>query len=143
MNTVAATQYHRKHAIHLLKGIKRFTKPQPKPRGPKPLYDPPELLKALRKIWLSANQPCSTWLKAKDQFHLPGFRLLIMLEDWKKFNPRRKGWDQPPFSAESFNSTSGNSAGPHRCLLECPYCSARSLDIRTVGKKTDNGLVGA
>ena len=51
----AATQYHRKHAIRLLRGFKRFTKPHPKPRGPKPVYDSPELLKALKKIWLAAN----------------------------------------------------------------------------------------
>ena len=29
-----ATHYHRKHAIRLLKGFKRFTMPQPKRRGP-------------------------------------------------------------------------------------------------------------
>jgi len=69
----AATQYHRKHAIRQLKGFKRFTKPQPKPRGPKPLYDSPELLKALRKIWLSANQPCSTRLKASLPLWLPSY----------------------------------------------------------------------
>ena len=54
-----AIGYHRKHAIRLLRGFKRFTKPQPKPRGPRPVYDSPELLKALKKIWLAANQPCS------------------------------------------------------------------------------------
>jgi hypothetical protein len=69
----AATSYHRKHAIRLLRGFKRFTKPQPKHRGPKPLYDSPELLKALRKIWLSANQPCSTRLKASLPFWLPSY----------------------------------------------------------------------
>ena len=69
----AATQYHRKHAIRMLKGFKRFTKPQPKPRGPKPLYDSPELLKVLRKIWLSANQPCSTRLKASLPLWLPSY----------------------------------------------------------------------
>ncbi|MCJ7833610.1 MAG: integrase [Deltaproteobacteria bacterium] len=69
----AATEYHRKHAIRKLKGYKRFTKPQPKPRGPKPIYDSPELLKALRKIWLSANQPCSTRLKASLPLWLPSY----------------------------------------------------------------------
>jgi hypothetical protein len=59
-----ATKYHRKHAIRLLRGFKRFTKPQPKRRGPKPVYDSPELLAALKKIWLAANQPCSSRLKA-------------------------------------------------------------------------------
>ena len=60
----AATGYHRKHAIRLLRGFKRFTKPQPKRRGPKPVYHSPELLKALKNIWLAANLPCSPRLKA-------------------------------------------------------------------------------
>jgi hypothetical protein len=68
----AATDYHRKHAM--LRGFKRFTKPQPKPRGPKPIYDSPELLTALRKIWLAANQPCSTRLKASLPLWLPSYR---------------------------------------------------------------------
>lgn len=68
-----ATQYHRKHAIRLLKGFKRFTKPQLKPRGPKPIYGAPELLKALRKIWLAANQPCSPRLKALLPLWLPSY----------------------------------------------------------------------
>ena len=69
----AATGYHRKHAIRLLRGFKRFTKPQPKRRGPKPVYDSPELLKALKKIWLAANQPCSSRLKASLSLWLPSY----------------------------------------------------------------------
>jgi hypothetical protein len=69
----AATKYHRKHAIRLLRGFRRFTKPQPKPRGPKPVYDSPELLKALKKIWLAANQPCSPRLKASLPLWLPSY----------------------------------------------------------------------
>jgi len=69
----AATQYHRKHAIRLLRGFKRFTKPQPKPRGPKPLYGSPELLKVLKKIWLVANQPCSSRFKALLPLWLPSY----------------------------------------------------------------------
>ena len=69
----SATQYHRKHAIRLLRGFKRFTKPQPKRRGPKPVYDSPELLKALRKSWLAANQPCSSRLKALLPLWLPSY----------------------------------------------------------------------
>ena len=69
----AATDYHRKHAIRLIRGYKRFTKPQPKPRGPKPVYDSPVLLKALKKIWLTANQPCSPRLKASLPLWLPGY----------------------------------------------------------------------
>jgi len=69
----AATGYHRKHAIRLLRGFKRFTKPQPKPRGPKPVYDSPELLKALKKIWLAANLPCSPRLKASLPLWVPSY----------------------------------------------------------------------
>lgn len=69
----AATQYHRKHAIRLLRGYKRFTKPQPKPRGPKPVYNSPELLKALKKIWLAANLPCSSRLKVVLPLWLPSY----------------------------------------------------------------------
>jgi hypothetical protein len=68
-----ATQYHRKHAIRLLGGFKRFSKSQPKPRGPKPVYRAPELLKALKKIWLAANQPCSPRLKASLPLWLPSY----------------------------------------------------------------------
>jgi hypothetical protein len=67
------TQYHRKHAIRLLRGFKRFTKPQPKPRGPKPVYDSPALLKVLKIIWLAANQPCSPRLKALVPLWLPSY----------------------------------------------------------------------
>jgi hypothetical protein len=69
----AAIGYHRKHAIRLLRGFKRFTKPLPKPRGRKPIYDSPELLKALKKIWLAANQPCSPRLKASLPLWLPSY----------------------------------------------------------------------
>lgn len=69
----AVTHYHRKHAIRLLRGFKRFTKPQPKPRGPKPVYASPELLKVLKIIWLVANQPCSSRLKALLPLWLPSY----------------------------------------------------------------------
>ena len=69
----AATKYHRKHAIRMLRGFKRFTKPQPKLRGRKPVYDSPELLKALKRIWLAANQPCSTRLQASLPLWLPSY----------------------------------------------------------------------
>lgn len=69
----AATKYHRKHAIRLLRGFKRFTKPHPKHRGPKPAYDSPELLEALKKVWLAANQPCAPRLKALLPLWLPSY----------------------------------------------------------------------
>ena len=68
-----ATHYHRKHAIRLLRGFKRFTQPQPKRRGTKPIYDSTELLKAFKKIWLAANQPCSKRLKALLPLWLPSY----------------------------------------------------------------------
>ena len=58
------TGYNRKYAIYLICTFKRFTKPKPKKRGRPSKYNHPEVLKALRKIWLAANLPCSKRLKA-------------------------------------------------------------------------------
>ncbi len=69
----ATSGYHRKHAIRLLRGFKRFTKPQPKKRGRRPLYDHPNLLLPLKRIWLAANLPCSKRLKAILPLWLPGY----------------------------------------------------------------------
>jgi hypothetical protein len=55
--------YHRKHAIRLLKKFTRFIKPKKKKRGRTPLYSKEVIVKPLKKIWLSANLPCSTRLK--------------------------------------------------------------------------------
>ncbi|MCX8119208.1 MAG: integrase, partial [Desulfobacterota bacterium] len=65
--------YHRKHAIRLLKKFKRFTKPKTKKRGKPPTYHPPTLLEPLKKIWLSANLPCSKRLKAILPLWLPAY----------------------------------------------------------------------
>jgi hypothetical protein len=65
-------RYHRKHAICLLKGFKRFTKPKPKKRGKPPVYNE-EILKPLKQIWLKANLPCSKRLKAILPLWLPGY----------------------------------------------------------------------
>ena len=65
--------YHRKHAIRLLRKYKRFTKPKPKKKGRKPIYDKKALLKPLKKIWLKANLPCSKRLKAILPLWLPGY----------------------------------------------------------------------
>lgn len=69
----ATTGYNRKYAIILLKGFKRFKKPVRKKRGPKPLYQNDEIIKPLKKIWLSANLPCSKRLKAILPLWLPGY----------------------------------------------------------------------
>lgn len=69
----ATTGYHRKYAIVLLKGFKRFRKPVRKRRGPKPTYKNDEIIKPLKKIWLAANLPCSKRLKVILPLWLPGY----------------------------------------------------------------------
>ena len=68
---------HRKHAIRALKGFKRFTKPKPKKRGPKPVYQKDEVITPLKRIWLTANLPCSKRLKAILPIWLPGYDQLF------------------------------------------------------------------
>jgi hypothetical protein len=65
--------YHRKHAIRLLKKFTRFIKPKKKKRGRRPLYSKEVIVKPLKKIWLSANLPCSKRLKAVLPLWLPGY----------------------------------------------------------------------
>ncbi len=69
----ATSGYHRKYAITLLKGFKRFRKPFRKKRGPKPVYGKDEIIKPLKKIWLAANLPCSKRLKVIMPLWLPGY----------------------------------------------------------------------
>jgi hypothetical protein len=64
---------HRKHAIRLLRGFKRFIKPKLKKRGRTPLYAKPSILKPLKQIWLAANLPCSKRLKVILPLWLPGY----------------------------------------------------------------------
>jgi hypothetical protein len=73
LNELCATcGYHRKHAIRLLRGFKRFIKPKAKKRGRSPIYHH-DILKPLKKIWLAANLPCSKRLKAILPLWLPGY----------------------------------------------------------------------
>jgi hypothetical protein len=65
--------YHRKHAIRLLNNFKRFTKPKPKKRGRPSAYNKPSIKKPLKKIWLTANLPCSTRLKAILPLWMPSY----------------------------------------------------------------------
>ena len=65
--------YHRKYAIKRLKNFRRFTKPKPKKRGRPPRYNTQSILKPLKKIWLTANLPCSKRLKAIIPLWLPGY----------------------------------------------------------------------
>jgi hypothetical protein len=65
----AVCGYHRKYAIRLL-GRK---KPESTPRrvGRKPRYDHPQLLQALRRIWLASDQLCGKRLKVALPLWLP------------------------------------------------------------------------
>jgi hypothetical protein len=69
----ATSGYHRKHAIRLLRGFKRFQRPKAKKRGRPPSYLPGIILKPLKHIWLAANLPCSKRLKAIVPLWLPGY----------------------------------------------------------------------
>jgi hypothetical protein len=69
----ATTKYHRKYAIILLKGFKRFREPVRKKRGPKPTYMKDEIIQPLKKIWLAANLPCSKRLKVILPLWLPSY----------------------------------------------------------------------
>jgi len=69
----ATCKCHRKHAIRVLKRFKRFTKPKPKKRGPKPIYGKDEIITPLKRIWLAANLPCSKRLKAILSIWMPGY----------------------------------------------------------------------
>ena len=53
----ATTGYHRKYAIVLLKGFKRFRKPVRKRRGPKPTYKNDEIIKPLKKDLVGSKPP--------------------------------------------------------------------------------------
>ena len=73
----ATCGFHRKHAIRILA---RRSKPRSPPRrkpGPKSIYAFPEILRPLKKIWLTANLPCSKRLKAMIPLWLPGYEALF------------------------------------------------------------------
>lgn len=69
----SACGYHRKHALRLLRTFRRFTQKTPAKRGRKPVYDPEKLLVPLKRIWKTANLPCSKRLKAILPEWLPGY----------------------------------------------------------------------
>jgi len=69
----ATCEYHRKHAIRLLRRFRRFIKPKVKKRGRAPVYHTKVILKPLKQIWLTANLPCSKRLKAILPLWLPGY----------------------------------------------------------------------
>jgi len=67
----AVCGYHRKYAIRLLSCRQRAA--VPKRVGRKPTYDSPELLAALRRIWLASDQLCSKRLKVALPLWLPHY----------------------------------------------------------------------
>jgi len=69
----ATIKCHRKHAIRVLKGFKRFTKPKAKKRGRPSVYQNEAIRKPLKEIWSKANFPCSKRLKAILPIWLPGY----------------------------------------------------------------------
>lgn len=81
--------YHRKHAIRLLSKFKRFIKPKIRKRGKPSVYSQPPVLKALERIWLDSNMPCSKrfitiiplWLP-----HYPGGLDLPVIKALKKIS---------------------------------------------------------
>lgn len=66
-----ACNYHKKHAIRLLNNHKRFTRPSPRKRGRASKYNRPAVLGPLKQIWLAANLPCSSRLRALIPIWLP------------------------------------------------------------------------
>ncbi|MFZ5503067.1 MAG: integrase [Pseudomonadota bacterium] len=67
--------YHRKYALRLLGApFRRAKTPSCKP-GPTSRYETPELIEALRTIWLASDQLCSKRLKAALPLWLPHYAL--------------------------------------------------------------------
>lgn len=79
----AVCGYHKKHAIRLLNNYRRFTKPKLRRKGKPPRYNRPWVLGPLKQIWLAANLPCSSRLKAIIPLWLP-FYPEALREDVKK-----------------------------------------------------------
>ncbi len=65
--------YHRKHAIRALSTFKHYTKPKPKKRGKPSVYNKASIITPLKRIWLSANLPCSKRLKVILPLWLPSY----------------------------------------------------------------------
>ncbi len=74
LNEFCATlHFHRKHAIRLLRKFKRFLKKINKKPGRPPFYSQPAILLPLKKIWRTANLPCSKRLKPILPLWVPGY----------------------------------------------------------------------
>lgn len=75
-----ACGYHRKHAIRILNHHKRFTQPRPKRPGRASRYNTPAVLEPLKQIWLAANLPCSSRLKAVILLWLPFYPQVLSVK---------------------------------------------------------------
>lgn len=69
----SACDYHRKHALRLLRTFRGFTQKSLAKRGRRPVYNPEMLLVPLKRIWKAANLPCSKRLKAIIPIWMPGY----------------------------------------------------------------------
>ena len=69
----AVCGYHRKYALRLLSAKRLRTQPKTCKPGPISRYDTPELVGALRTIWLASDQLCSKRLKAALPLWLPHY----------------------------------------------------------------------
>lgn len=69
----AVCGYHRKYALRLLSAPFRRAKKSAIKPGPASRYDTPELIEALRTIWLASDQLCSKRLKAALPLWLPHY----------------------------------------------------------------------
>ena len=75
---------NRKYAIRMLNTPRR--RPGLKKTGPKPRYNAPELIQALKTIWFAADQPCSRKLKVILPEWLPSYEAQygFLTEDCRK-----------------------------------------------------------
>ena len=69
----AVCGYHRKYALRLLGSRYKRGKPVAGKPGPTSRYDTPELLEALRTIWMASDQLCGKRLKAALPLWLPHY----------------------------------------------------------------------
>jgi len=67
------TGYHRKHAIRKLNNFRLFVKKKKKKRGRASKYNKKPIIDPIKKIWLTANLPCSKILKSLLPFWIPHY----------------------------------------------------------------------
>lgn len=123
----ATTGYNRKYAI---RAMREPVKPRrAAKRGRKPVYRDPALLKPLKKIWLSANLPCSKRLNAMIPLWLPHYEELYgRLET----DVRRKLLDISPASIDRvLSGPRKNYATRGRCTTKPGGLLRAQIPIQT------------